>query len=329
MTDDDIVPVAEALEWQRDYATRLGSPVAALILQSALDSLAELPLIPAHVRFGSLPGLRIMAAVHRLAIDRQAPGVAMHLPTLGGTPPHTATQPGFSGAVVSALRSNPHMLTDYLERIPQTNEVGRARLLRAALSRLDPSTPVALYEFGCSAGLNLMADVLPGVAEWEVGDIPRIVGRRGCDLRPVDAATVDGRALLSSYIWVDDVDRWARLQSALRVREQVDVTVTTSDAEAFIRGITLSPGVCTVIWHSAMWVYLDASQREGITDAIEALGEQAHSDSSVVVVSWELGDHRQDNLFELAIRQWDGVAHKGERRVIATGLSHAGDVTMV
>lgn len=329
MRDDDAVTLASALEWQRDYARRLGSPVSAHILDAVLETPEIQALLPDEVRFGSLPGLRVMAAVHRLAIDRLAPGVAVYLPTLGGTAPTDRGRSAFADEVRRALAAYPEILAEYLARVPQTNETARASLLRCALSRLDPAVPVALYEFGCSAGLNLMVDQLPGVPQLEAGPLPPIASRAGCDLRPIDCTTERGRALLSSYIWVDDVDRWTRLQEALALRQQVDVSIVESDAEAFVRGIELRTGACTVVWHSAMWVYLEAATRTGIWAAINALGDTARESAPLVHVSWERVEDGADNLFVLAMRRWDGGADHGQERVLATGLSHGTGVTLI
>jgi hypothetical protein len=107
-----------------DYVKGAGSPVAAAILEAVHEDLITdgqlVELLPSEVRFGDLVGLRIMAAVHRLAITRVAPLVALHLPTLGGTPPTAADERTFASAVVAALLSNPGVLQSSIAQTPKT-----------------------------------------------------------------------------------------------------------------------------------------------------------------------------------------------------------------
>ena len=259
--DDDAVPILDALRWQREYVLAAGSTTAALVLEAVARDIEGGgvlgTIVPAEQRFGDLPGLRIMAAVHRLALDRAAPAVARWLPTLGGIAPRSsADDEVFRREVVAALLANPDALADSLARTPQTNETGRAALLRCVLSRLDRDRPVRLREIGASAGLNLRADRLPGQPALESGPMPAILDRIGCDLSPVDIGTPEGRALLGSYVWVDDVERFRRLAAAMTVAAAVPASVVQMDAADFVAGLTLMDGTTTVVWHSAMWVYL-------------------------------------------------------------------------
>ena len=326
--DDEVVSIEHALEWQRDYVLGLGSPVAGLILEAALASPVITSMLPNPVRFGSLPGLRWMAAIHRLAIDRHAPEIAVHLPTLGGSAPTDVGRVRFLESVESAAVRHRSVVSNYLARVPQTNEASRATVLRCALSRLDPKIPVRLFEFGCSAGLNLRADLLPGNADLEVGPLPVIAERIGCDLDPVDANTPDGRALLSSYVWVDDVDRWASLQNALEVASDVPVVVKKQNARDFVLLIEPKPGFATVIWHSAMWIYLDDTQRREVMDAIEHVAALATPESPVIHISWEWHELQELGPFELVQTQWNGRSDHGVPKVIATGTSHGTAVTL-
>ena len=333
-TDDDRVPLVEALAWQREYVTAAGSPTAAEILRAVADDVAAggllASLLPATVRFGDLPGLRIMAAVHRLALDRRAPAVALHLPTLGGTPPRSAAdRAAFRRDVVDALSRHADELAWSLAHTPQTNETGRAALLRCALSRLD-APAVRLFEIGASAGLNLRADHLPGDPTLEAGPLPRVVERLGCDLEPVDATTSEGRTLLSSYVWVDDVARFRRLAAALDVADRIPATVTRMDAADFVAGLSVREGAATVLWHSAMWIYLPGRTRQAVRAAVARLGRRATGTAPVHHVSWEwdtTGDDRSG--FLLVSRTWRGEASDGEPRLLATGRSHGRDIVLV
>jgi len=325
----------DALRWQHAYVAGHGSPTAALILDAVLTDITThghlAALLPDPVRFGSLPGLRIMAAVHRLALERQAPLVAMYLPTLGGRRPQGAEREmEFRASVVQALAAHPEALHRSMARTPQTNETGRAALLRGALSHLGQRHPVRLLEIGASAGLNLRADFLPGIPGLEVGPLPVIVERTGCDLDPVDISTMDGRALLTSYVWVDDVDRYERLRQALSVADRVPATVVRMDAADFCAGLEPLPGVATVLWHSAMWLYLPPGTRARILAEVRRAGASATPDAPLAHVSWERhGRGDPTASFGLVARRWSGGEEDGEPWLLARGTSHGSAVVPV
>jgi hypothetical protein len=332
--DDDRVSLVDALQGQRRYVTSAGSPTAAQILLAVEDDLAIggvlADRLPAEVRFGDLPGLRIMAAVHRLALERRAPAVAMRLPTLGGTAPGTAPEhAAFRRDVVAALTAHPEELAWSLAHTPQTNETGRARLLRCALSRVRASR-VRLVEIGASAGLNLRADHLPGDPSLEAGPLPAVVERLGCDLDPVDITTPQGRTLLSSYVWVDDIERFRRLAEAMDVAARIPARLVQADAADFLAGLLPSVDAVTVIWHSAMWIYLPDETREAVRAAVARLGRTATPEAPVHHVSWEWDTTGSDRSgFLLVDRCWSGGLNDGSPRLIATGRSHGRDVALV
>jgi hypothetical protein len=333
--DTDRASMTDAVAWQRDYVKGAGSPVAATILEAVHEDLITdgqlVELLPSEVRFGDLVGLRIMAAVHRLAITRVAPLVALHLPTLGGTPPTAADERTFADAVVAALLSNPGVLQSSIAQTPQTNEVGRSALLRCALSQLGTKNPVRLREIGCSAGLNLRADHLPGVPEIEAGPLPVIADRLGCDLSPVDPTTTEGRVHLTSYVWVDDLPRYERLRTALEVAALVPARVIQQDAAALVESMDLADGTTTVLWHSAMWPYLVDEQRRRVLDGIARLGSEATSNRSFAHVSWEWMSEPVDprSSFELVVRRWRGEPSDGRPYVLARGGGHGNEPALV
>ena len=333
--DNERVTIVEALVWQRAYVLEAGSPVAARILDAVIESVeAGGPLreiLPTRARFGDLVGLRVMAAVHRLALERRAPGVALHLPTLGGQPPSPVQESDFANAVVDALERHPDELGDSIRQTPQTNEVGRSALLRCALSRLGPLTEVRLNEIGCSAGLNLRADHLPGQEGLEAGPLPRVIERRGCDLDPVDPTTQEGRLHLSSYIWVDDVFRFERLRQAMIVAAGIPARVVRQDAVAFLEGMTLADSATTMVWHSAMWPYLKEGERTTILGVIARLGQSATPTRPFAHVSWEWSPDRADLVrgFELVVRQWSGGDDDGRPVRLARARGHGDGASLV
>jgi hypothetical protein len=271
-----------------------------------------------------------MAALHRLALERQAPAVAMRLPTMGGSPPSSpADEAEFRRDVVAALAGHLPELLDSLARMPQTNETGRAALLRCALSRLDPSRPVRLREIGASAGLNLRADLLPGDPTLEAGPLPPVLDRLGCDLAPVDISTTEGRALLGSYIWVDDVARFRRLADAMAVATTVGATVRQMDAADFAEALDLHEGATTLLWHSAMWLYLPPETQRRILRGVARAARDATADRPLVHASWEWAlTAGREAEFALVTRTWNGTPHDGRPLLVATGMSHGHPVAL-
>lgn len=326
--DDAVVDSTWALRWQGDYCRHHNAPLAAVVCEAvANDAEAGGPMaaaLPGQVRMGDWLGLRVMGTVHRLAIDRKAPVVAMGAPTLGGTNPLEATDADaavttFTNAVVEALANHPDELARGLARHPQTNEPGRASALRVALSRT--TSPIRLVELGASAGLNLRADHLPGHPGLEAGPIPAVVERLGCDLNPVDPTTPEGRTWLSGFVWLDDTDRFAHLAHALRVATTIPAPVEQTDAATLLGRLAVADGTTTVVWHSALWPYLDADQRTTVTGLLDSLGTRATPSAPLWHVTWEPGP-AGPKVFELAVRVWDGRANSGERQVLVTGDPH-------
>lgn len=335
LEDDDVVPLEDQLQWQEQYCREAKSPTSAEILRAVLDDLNGprllATLLPNQTRSGDLIGLRIMAAVHRLAIDRLAPEVALFSPTLGGIAPSQSRDPAkatraFHEAVVEAMLRNPDVIRSALTQVPQTNEVGRSRLLRIALSRLRGN--VRLCEFGASAGLNLRADQLPADSSLEAGPMPNVVERLGCDLNPIDPTTTDGRARLTSYVWLDDIDRFERLREAIQIASEIPATVVKKDAADFVEGLELQPGSTMVLWHSSMWVYLSAQSRLRILQQVERLGATASPSSPLWHVAWEPIPNDR-NHHELTVQAWDGSARSGAIQAIARGTTHGRTITLL
>ena len=101
---------------------------------------------------GSVPSLRLAGALHRLVLERRAPELALHYPSVGGTAPVEEVWP----AARARRREHLEALRALLARPVQTNEVGRSAVLYGALVLL--GGPVRLLEVGASAGLNLRCD---------------------------------------------------------------------------------------------------------------------------------------------------------------------------
>lgn len=128
-------------------------------------------------------------------------------------------------ALASALGPSRGRLNDALgRRTVQTNETSRAVawLWPAALAGASGGArPVALADVGASAGLNLVADALPG--PWRFADgsaVPVARGvhaaaRLGLDSAPLDAARAEDADWLRACVWPGEREREERLEAAL------------------------------------------------------------------------------------------------------------------
>lgn len=111
----------------------------------------------------------------------------------------------------------------------QTNETSRAVawLWPAALAGLsNGARPVALVDVGASAGLNLVADVLPPMWTDEQGvplEVARgvaAVARLGLDPSPLDATKEEDADWIRACVWPGDGARLARLEAAFAAFRQ-------------------------------------------------------------------------------------------------------------
>jgi hypothetical protein len=271
---------------QAEQCRAMGSPLTGALLEGAADDLRAGGVVAQVVEPyldlppGAVPSLRFAGAVHRLVLERKAPELALHYPSVGGTAPVEELWP----AAERACREHVDELRNLMGRTVQTNEVGRSAVLFGALGLIGGR--VRLLEVGASAGLNLRCDhfayatrdlVLGDPSSRVVLDDPwgnappvlrpfEIVERRGCDPNPLDPTTTDGRLTLTSYVWADQLARIERLRGALDIAARVPAQVETAGALEFLRRelSDLPDDVTTVVWHSVVWQYVDPSERQAV-----------------------------------------------------------------
>lgn len=307
-------------------------------------------------RVGDMVPLRLLSAVHRLVLRRQAPALATFYPDAGGTAP----VPGPAGdparamaaaAFLAVLREHADEVRDGMAAIPQTNETGRAAALMGLLRLVHDAwgLPVDLREIGASAGLNLRADAYriepvglgPGGSPlvvggaWDPADpwappagAVHVASREGCDLDPVDPTTTAGRLHLTSYLWPEHPWRFERLRAALAVADQVPATVVRAPARAYARSLRRTPGRALVLWHSAMWMYPSRDERAAILAGIADLAAGAGPRDPVVHAAFEpVGDDPHD--FHLVVASWPGLGGRpaGQRVRLANGPPHGVPLT--
>ena len=329
----------ERLRQQAKQCREHGSPLTEALLLGAAGDLAAggvtADLLSAHADepSGSVPSLRFAGAMHRLVLERKAPELALHYPSVGGIAPVADLWPAAGRAVKEHLDE----LRVLMHRTVQTNEVGRSAVLYGALKLI--GGPVRLLEIGSSAGLNLRCDAFAYdvgsvlgdsrspvrlLSPWQ-GVFPtgeaEVLQRKGCDPLPIDPTTTDGRLTLTSYIWADQLPRLERLRGALQVAERIPAVVERAGALDFLTRelATLPAGQTTVVWHSVVWQYVDPAERRAVDALLERVGARTSAAAPLARISLEPENvGGGDYTFRVHLQRWP----TGERVHIADALGH-------
>jgi hypothetical protein len=339
--------LAGQLREQARACAAMGSPLYGRLLQSsAADVEAGGPcwdVLAGHVSAGrgGAVALRFMAAVHRLVLTGGAEALAAHYPSVGGVARGDETWEAFRATVaghVAALAA--------LAALPcQTNEVGRAAGLCGGFLEVVARTglPLKLLELGASAGLNLRWDRFrytggggvwgPVTSPVDLGGLwtvpppgldvdVTVVSRRGCDARPVDPASEDGRLALRASVWADQTERLARLDGAIALVAEVTATVDAAPADRWLPPLLARPerGVATVVYHSVFEEYLPAEVRDGVWRVIADAGERASAAAPLAWLRLEPASALREHAVTLTV--WPG----GEEKLLARCGSHGSDV---
>jgi hypothetical protein len=329
----------------------LGSPLyAGLLGHAADDLLAGGPMasvLDGHLAapFGSALGLRMLGGVHALVLTGQAPELAAFYPSAGG---RADPGPGCARAW-AALREllvvRRDAVRSWLDRPPQTNEVGRAAALLGGLRHItaEARMPVRLVEIGASAGLNLRADRfhVPGEAgrygdpsspvvlagAWRGQRPPaalvEVMERTGGDRAPIDPATEQGRLALAAYVWADQPDRMKRLRGALTLAARFPADLRQELASDTLRRTKLAEGSWTVLWHSIVRQYLDGAQRAAVAEGSTALGAAATPSARFAQIALEPHRSTVNGECLVTLTTWPG----GHERVLGTAPPHGLPVT--
>ncbi len=284
---------------------------------------------------GSVPALRLMAAVHRLVLRGRAPDLGRHYPSAGGDAGAGDAWPDFRATVADHAVE----LRELIERPVQTNEVGRSAALLGGFLHVVDSTglPLRLLEIGCSAGLNLrwhrwFYDA-GAAGAWGDPDSPvrlgdrfdpapplgaaaEVVERRGCDAQPLDLASDAHRETLLACTWPDQVERFAQLGAALDVAARDPVAIDRAAAGEWLerRLAAPVPGAATVVFQSLVLQYLDDAERARVRDVIEAAGAAATAAAPLAWLRMEPGGE----LADVRLRTWPG----GEDALVARAGYH-------
>jgi hypothetical protein len=338
--------IAERFRAQAADCRSLGSPLyGGLLDHTAADLVTGGPaatLLADHLadRAPGLLPLRLLGGVHAHVLSRQAPELALYYPSVGGTadpgPDADLAWPAFR----ALLHEHATTLRPWLDRAPQTNEIGRGVALVGALRHLVAAAdlPIRLVEVGASAGLNLRADLahITGAGTTH-GDpaspaqlldawrgaappttVPRVVERTGGDLHPIDATTTEGRLRLTAYVWADQVARIERLRGGLALADRVAVELRAESAPATVQRVSVTPGHWTVVWHSIFRQYLSDPEYDAMMAAIQTVAATATARARFAHVFAEPAERSGAGEVQVVLTTWPG----GQRRLLGVAAAH-------
>ncbi|WP_225009319.1 DUF2332 domain-containing protein [Novosphingobium percolationis] len=326
---------ADDLLRQSQLARELGSPFIADVLGAAARNLHLAPQVKAILdswpsdRLSSAAALRLNAGLHHVARIGSVPALSAAYARLDGNCEH---------AVAQAMRQCDTMLTGWLARPTQTNEIARSAAIMAALRlvAMRDGNAIDLLELGASAGLNLnlarYSHDLGGISagdpaspviirpQWfgkaPAGTPARIIRARGVDLAPPDANDPDDCERLLAFIWADQRDRLERQRQAIMLARLHPVDVVRHDAIDWLRASLASPGmdgVCRTVVHTMFHQYLPQDRRSALSEILEAAGaaSTARSPLACIALEWDSARHE----VELILTTWPG-GHRAKLAVV-------------
>ena len=167
-------------------------------------------------------------------------------------------------------------------RYVQTNDPSRgvAWMWPAAIAaEAGPGRGLDLYDFGASAGLNLVADRLPWAWADANGEpltpsaVPAVGDRRGFDLRPLDLRDDDDARWLHALIWPGQHERLERFRAGLAAFRELaggEPLVETASVDEAARSLRpRAPDAARAIaYQSIMHDYLPADVRARYEEAL-------------------------------------------------------------
>lgn len=339
--------VRAAFRDQAMWCRKLGSPLTARVCDTLADTLDRTTAVGRRVldwpgerpdAGGDSVPLRLAGGLNGLVRAGRLPDLAQHYP-----PAEMPDAETFAAALTAAIADAD--LLPWLDQAPQTNEVGRSVQIFAGLSVIAAQTgqPLALYELGASAGLNLACDRYAyhfkdrayGTAGAELcfkpawdGDTPpaaavTIVNRAGCDLNPHDLSDPTARARLAAYVWPDQTARVARFFQAAAIAAATGIRVQRADAADWLEvSLTPSamPGVTRVVFHTIARQYFPEHCTTRLDAHMQRVAAAATQDSPLAWLRFELDPATGRHTLRLDL--WPA----GTSMILATGDAHGHSV---
>jgi len=319
---------------QARFAHAMGSTLVASVLEAGHRHLPRAPRTEALIQgwvgnpSEAALAMRFNAAIHALARHGQPPILQALF---------QGQHSDFDAAIAQALSENDDFIAEAMRHPTQTNEVGRAGALVAALMTVsaEHGFPFELLELGTSCGLNLnlseyaydLGGVRAGVEGSPVVIAPQwhgappvaapfeVLSAKGIDLNPLDPTDPATADRLMSYIWADATARLQRLEQALKVACLRRPHVEQGHAVPWLVNqleLAQPKGVCRVIFHSMVLQYFSPEEREAVRGAMNAAGAEASVDRPLAWTSFEWNKDRSE--VQLLLTSWPG----GGTRHLAT-----------
>lgn len=326
---------ADDLLRQAEIVREAGSPFIADILGAASRNLHLAPQVEAVLdnwpgdRLSSAAALRLNAGLHHVARIGIVPVLSAAYAVLDGNCEH---------AVAQALCQCDTIMTGWLARPTQTNEIARSAATMAALRlvAMRRGTAIDLLELGASAGLNLnlarYSHDLGGISagdpaspvvirpQWfgnvPVGTPARIIRARGVDLAPPDVNDPDDCERLLAFVWADQRERLERQRQAIMLARLNPIDVVQDDAVDWLRASLARPGVdgvCRTVVHTMFHQYLPQDRQFALSEIFEAAGKAATAQRPLAHISLEWDTARSE--VELVLTTWPG-GHREKLAVV-------------
>jgi hypothetical protein len=149
-----------------------------------------------------------------------------------------------------------------------------------------------------------------------------VVERLGCDRRPIDPLSADGRLALLASVWADQTARFARVNGAIELARRVPATVETSDVAVWLPRQLEAPriGIATVVYHSIFDEYLPEATRTAFYATLREAGDSATTTSPLFWVRLE--PSYETRSYGVTVTRWPG----GDERLVAHSGAHGTDV---
>ena len=333
-------PFRQHARWQAGWCRALGSPFTAQLRDLIADRLP--PDSPLGRRLDQWPGnpnedalaLRVAGGLHGRVRSGKAPALAAFYPPAPLPDPDL-----FWAALAPELQSS--ALLPWLSGPPQTNEVARSSGLMPGFLTIAAETglPLALFELGCSGGLNLLPDhyayrlgtmetgdrdsLLHLEPEWIGADPPdaplQIVARTGVDLAPPDLSDAAERARMLAYVWPDQTERLERMALAMTIVAEHMPEIVAGDAATFVEELVEpTKGVATTVFHSIALQYFPDDTKERIAAHMERMGARASAAAPLAWLRFEQDMPGAGEPPTLRLKLWPG----GEDRLLARVHPH-------
>lgn len=288
-----------------------------------------LKALAGRARAGQPHANMILGAVHFLLLRGAEHRVKRFYATVGGTESADGEDPfpDFRDFILAHRAAIEPLIET---RVTNTNEIGRSALLHPGFRAVaaEAKASLSLIEIGPSAGLNLIWDTYgvryrkdgavvaavheasPLVIEAELkgdripptGQTPKIGGRVGLELNPVDLSNADDRDWLRALIWPDQGARLKRMDSAIELYMHHRPVIRAGDALALLPdALAVIPrGQLACIYHTIAIYQFSRTMKQALEDILTVAGLRQPV--------WRLSFEYDGELYILSsIRYEDGV----------------------